>query len=282
MLHSPVVDGDVREYGLADGLPDTQGVRRDRSVVTDPLGRIWMARNRGLSMIDPTAPGGASVPAIVHIDGFSVDGGSIDLAHPVIVPPSRQRIAIDYVGLNLSAPDRVRFRFRLDGFDHAWSPSVSSKEAVYTNLAPGVYRFHVMARNADGVWNGREASISFEVDPALWQTSWFRLCAVLSLAFAVVAIYRLRLRQMTTQIHLRFDERLAERTRLARELHDTLLQTIQGSKMVADDALDDDGGGHDPIRMRTALEEVIGLARTGDRGGQGRAEFVAKFHVPSE
>ena len=256
MCQGPLVDGDVREYRLADGLADMQGVRRDRSIVTDPSGRVWISRRAGLSMVDPARLSRESVPSIAHIDGFSVDGGSMDPRHAVLVPWDRKRIAIDYTGLNLSAPDRVRFRFRLDGFDGTWSGPVAEKEAVYTNLAPGSYRFHVMASNVDGVWNGGEAVMPFEVDPAIWQTWWFRLCAVLSLAIAVAALYRWRLHQLTLEVNLRFDERLAERTRLARELHDTLLQTIQGSKMVADDALETEGGGLNPTRMHTALEKV--------------------------
>ena len=251
-----LVDGDVREYRLTDGLTGMQGVRRDRSVVADPSGRVWLSRSVGLSMVDPTRLSVESVQSIAQIDGFSVDGGSIDPRHPVSVPWNRRRVAIAYAGLNLSAPDRVRFRFRLDGFDRTWSGPVSGKEAVYTNLGPGSYRFHVMASNADGVWNGGEATMPFEVDPALWQTWWFRLCTVLSLAVTMAALYRWRLHQLTVQVNLRFDERLAERTRLARELHDTLLQTIQGSKMVADDALEIEGGALNPTRMHTALEKV--------------------------
>ena len=251
-----LLDGDVREYRLTDGLTGMQGVRRDRSVAADPSGRIWISRSVGLSMVDPARLSVESVPSIAQIDRFSVDGGSIDLQHPVSVPWNRKQVAIAYAGLNLSAPDRVRFRFRLDGFDHTWSGPITGKEAVYTNLAPGSYRFHVMASNSDGVWNGGEATMPFEVEPALWQTWWFRLCAVLSLAITMAALYRWRLHQLTVEVNLRFDERLAERTRLARELHDTLLQTIQGSKMVADDALEIEGGTPNPTRMHTALEKV--------------------------
>jgi signal transduction histidine kinase len=146
----------------------------------------------------------------------------------VRVPAGRQRLAIDYAGLNLSAPDRVRFRYKLDGVDHQWNGPVAANEAVYPQLAPGFYRFHVAASNADGLWNSSEATIAFDVDPAFWQTWWFQASGVISLALSAVILYRLRLRQLTRQLNLRFEERLMERNRIARELHDTLLQNMTG------------------------------------------------------
>jgi signal transduction histidine kinase len=130
--------------------------------------------------------------------------------------------------LNLAAPDHIRYRFKLDGFDSDWGPTVTRKEAVYTNLGPGPYRFHVTASNADQVWNEAEATYSFQVAPALWQSWWFRSALSVALILSVVGFYRLRLRQITEQVNNRFEARLAERARIARELHDTLLQSFHG------------------------------------------------------
>lgn len=255
MLHGLLKDGDVREYGLTDGLQSMAGVPRDRSSVRDEAGRIWLSRKSGLAMIDP-ARLGTSVPTITHIDHLRVDGTSIDLRRPLFVPPDRKRVEIGYTGLNLSAPERIRFRYRLDGFDRAWNAPVSGKDAVYTNLSPGSYSFHVAASNIDGLWNGPEAVMQFRVDPSLWQTSSFRLGAVLLIAAGILAGYRWRVHELTVRVNLRFDERLAERTRLARELHDTLLQTIEGSKLVADNALDTEVDGFEAHRTLIALEKV--------------------------
>ncbi len=185
--------------------------------------------NRGISVVDPARD--ESAPAIAQIEAISADGIPVAPREPLRLPASQQRIVIDYTGLSLSIPDQVRFRYRLDGFDHGWSEPVATREAVYTNLGPGVYRFRVLSSNSSGLWNGSEASIQFAIAPAFWQTWWFQLSWILALACLGWLIYRLRLHQMATQLNVRFDERLAERMRIAHELHDTLLQGFLSASM---------------------------------------------------
>jgi signal transduction histidine kinase len=121
-----------------------------------------------------------------------------------------------------------------------------------------------MGSNNDGIWNEQGASLAFSVLPAWYQTVWFKFLAMAVIIFSVWALYRLRVRQVAHAISLRFDERLAERTRIARDLHDTFLQTVQGSKMVTDDALE---AASDPSRMRKALEQLsIWLEQAIDEG----------------
>jgi signal transduction histidine kinase len=123
----------------------------------------------------------------------------------------------------------VRFRYRLDGFDRDWSEPVAERQAVFTNLGPGTYRFRVIASNSDGVWNSTEAALPFRIAPA-WSQMWSFWAAIgLLVAAAVWVGYRMRLRQLAHQLDVRFEERLAERSRIARELHDTLLQSFQGA-----------------------------------------------------
>jgi ligand-binding sensor domain-containing protein/signal transduction histidine kinase len=227
LLQGALGEGDVREYGLADGLRGVEGVRRDRSVVADPGGRIWFSLNRGISVVDPARLTRSS-PAIVHVQTVSTDGSAVSLQGSVHIPGGRQRVTFGYAGLSLSIPERVRFRYRLEGFDLGWSQAVATREAVYTNLSPGVYRFRVIASSPDGAWNSDEAAVAFEVDPLFWQTWWFRASVVMAFAAAILALYRFRLRQLTRRLNVRFEERLAERTRIARELHDTLLQSFHG------------------------------------------------------
>jgi signal transduction histidine kinase len=129
-----------------------------------------------------------------------------------------------------------------------------------------MYRFHVTACNNDGVWNDVGASLDFSVAPAWYQTNWFRILCVASGVFFMVILYRLRVRQIARAISARFDDRLGERTRIARDLHDTFLQTIQGSKLVVDDALEP---STDPIRMRRAMEQLS--AWLGRATQEGRA-----------
>jgi ligand-binding sensor domain-containing protein/signal transduction histidine kinase len=228
LLRQAVASSDIREYGLSDGLLSTQGVKRHKSIAVDPSGGIWFSTNRGLSFVSPTFMEFDSAPPLVHVDGISVDGRLLHSAEQIRVRPPYQKITLSYSGLSLSFPARVRFMYRLDGFDPSWTEPTSAREATYTNLASGQYRFHVMASNSDGVWNSTEAILPFEIEPVLWQTWWFRVSCAAAFLVLLWALYQLRLRQVARQFNMRLEERVSERSRIARDLHDTLLQSFQG------------------------------------------------------
>jgi ligand-binding sensor domain-containing protein/signal transduction histidine kinase len=227
----PLTETDVREYGLADGLQGTEGVKRDKSVVVDSHGLIWLSTSRGLSSVNPARATMNSAPALVEIEAVLQDGEALDLRNPLRVMAGHQEITFRYVGLSLADADRVRYRYRLDGFDKAWSEPEGTREASYGNLAAGHYRFRVLASNSDGQWNSSEAGVEFEVDPRPWQTWWFRSAIVLCAGMVVLVVYRMRMQQLTRLLSVRFEERLAERTRIAQELHDTLLQGIYSASI---------------------------------------------------
>jgi signal transduction histidine kinase len=194
-----------------------------------------------------------------------MDDGQSYMASPgLALPPRPKEIEFDYTALSFVAPQRVRFRSKLDGHDTEWQEPGTRRQAFYTDLRPGRYRFHVIACNNDGVWNEEGATLDFRIAPAWFQTVWFRFLCIAAACLMLWGLYRLRIRQVAKAMSARFDERLAERTRMARELHDTFLQTIQGSKLVADDALEN---VQDPIRTRHALEQLSGwLARATEEG----------------
>lgn len=238
LINGGLSESDIREFGLADGLQSVEGVKRHQSVITDSFGRIWFSQNRGLSVADPARLANLSAATIVHLETISADGDPIPPFGPVHISSMRHRITFSFVGLNLAIPDQVRFRYKLDGFDAGWSDPKTTGEAPYTNLGPGKYRFRVVASNAEGFGNSRETTLSFQVDPVFWQSWWFRLSGVLLSALVIVGLYRLRLAQLTRQMNVRFEERMAERMRIAQELHDTLLQGFLSASMqlhVADD-----------------------------------------------
>jgi signal transduction histidine kinase/ligand-binding sensor domain-containing protein len=262
--------GDVREYGTADGLGDAKVVKRDRSVAADSDGRIWFSMNRGVSVVDPSRIRARSAPALVHVEAVSADGKSIEMMNAVRVPPRPQRIGLSYTGLSLANPERIRFRYTLEGFDHGWSEPVDTRASVYTNLGPGSYRFRIVASNSDGEWNGPETVFAFEVEPAFWQTMWFRMLCMVAVGSMVWLAYELRLRQLTRQWNVRFEERLAERTRIAQELHDTLLQGVLSASMqlnVANDHLSSESPAK-PL-VRRVLELMGQVIEEGRRALQG-------------
>jgi signal transduction histidine kinase len=233
-------DGDIREFEKADGLRSVETTRRERSLIQSPDGRIWLSTTRGLAVVDP-ARLPTRMPAIAGVHAILVDGVPLDLfaGAALRVPPHRERIAFELVGVSLSFPQQVRLRYRLDGSDRDWSPATTATEAIYTNLAPGPYRFRVMSSTGDGQWRESDAAVAFVVEPAFWQTSWFRILVVATCVGLAFAAWRLRTRQLTRQLNVRFEERLAERTRIAQELHDTLLQGVMSASMQLHSAVDD-------------------------------------------
>ena len=147
---------------------------------------------------------------------------------------------------------------------------MAERQAVYTNLPPGPYRFRVMASNSDGRWNGGETSLPFEIEPLLWQTAWFQLSAIVCAGFGAWGLYRLRVRQVSRRLHARFEERLAERTRIAQELHDTLLQGFVSASMqlhVAVDGLPPSSPARASLgRVHELMRSVIDEGRNAVRG----------------
>jgi signal transduction histidine kinase/ligand-binding sensor domain-containing protein len=264
-----VSDGDLREFGASDGLLGVESVKRHRSMTTDAAGRIWLSTTRGLSMTDPSATAGRAARALVAIETVSADGERI-VGVPLTIPPRKQRIAFSYTGLSLATPERVQFRYRLDGFDRDWSAPSPTRQAAYTNLGPGDYRFHVIASNGDGVWNGDEAVVSFAIAPAFWQTGWLQAILLIVASAGAWAAYRLRLHQVRRQLNVRFEERLAERTRIAQELHDTLLQGFLSASMqlhVAADRLPTDSPARTSLKkVQDLMTRVIEEGRNAVRG----------------
>ena len=270
LLRDAVGEGDIHEYGLADGLKSTEGVKRNQSVRIDPNGMIWLSLNTGLSVVDPRRLTKASPAALVNITGLTVDGISLGLSSGIKIPASPKRISLSFSGLSLAIPERVRFRYKLDSLESAWSQPIGAGEAIYSNLGPGHYRFHVIASNSEGVWNSTEGTIAFEIAPAMWQTWWFRIVGLIVVSFSVLALYRLRLHQLTKQLNVRFEERLAERTLIAQELHDTLLQGFLSASMQLDVAVDNLPASYPDtprfLRVLELMREVIEEGRNALRG----------------
>jgi len=175
-------------------------------------------------------------------------------------------VEIEYTALSLAIPGRVLFRYKLDGVDANWQNVGTRRQAYYTKLRPGNYQFHVIACNNDGVWNEAGAVLNFRITPAFYQTAWFQVLCVLAGAGSLWFLHRLRLRQTARQLKIRMEERANERIRIARDLHDTLLQSFQGVllKFHAATFLLPDR----PLDARNTLEGAIEQAR--DAIAEGR------------
>jgi signal transduction histidine kinase/ligand-binding sensor domain-containing protein len=191
-------------------------------------GKLWFIPEEGVSLIDPRHIPFNGLPPPVHIEQVTADGKAYDPARGLSLPARVQHVDIDYTALSLVAPEKNRFRFKLEGYDHDWRDVGNRRQAFYTNLPPRHYTFRVMACNNSGVWNETGASLEFSVLPAYYQTTWFRSLCVAAFLGLLWALYQLRLHQVQRQFATGLEARVGERLRIARELHDTLLQSFQG------------------------------------------------------
>jgi signal transduction histidine kinase/ligand-binding sensor domain-containing protein len=236
-------------------------------------GRLWFANQRGVQIFDPEHLTHNTLPPPVFIEGLVADRRVISVDSGLRLPPHTRDLQFNYTALSMVVPQKVRFRYMLEGHDSDWQEVGSRRQAFYNDLPPGNYRFRVIASNNDGVWNDAGDSVSFSIAPAWYQTNLFRSACLLLGILTFWLIYSFRARQIEAAIWSRFNDRLAERTRVARDIHDTLLQTIQGSKMVADHAVQH---AADTTRLRTAMEQVADwLARATQEGRAALASLRA-------
>ena len=213
-----------------DGVPGTATQLRPLpSAIETTDGRVWFSLTGGVVSIDVTHLARNTLPPPVTI--WSLTAGHrqfADLGRELKLPIYTTNLHIDYSAGSLTVPERVQFRYKLEGSDREWQDVGTRREALYTNLGPGHYTFRVVASNNDGVWNTTGASVQFTIPPAFYQTRWFYALCGLACVALLAGLYRVRVRQVAAQVRGRLEARLAERERIARELHDTLLQGMQG------------------------------------------------------
>jgi ligand-binding sensor domain-containing protein/signal transduction histidine kinase len=212
-------------YGPADGM-----ITRECSGGGHPAawrgadGKLWFATIKGVAMIDPERIKLNDQPPPVAIEQIRVDDESINPAQTIELSPGKSRFDFYYTALSFVAPEKVRFKYKLEGFDSDWVDGGTRRTAYYTNLRPGRYTFRVIASNNDGLWSPTGAAFDLYLKPHFYQTYWFYALCILSLGVLVWQLYRFRLKQVESQ----FGAVLAERNRIAREIHDNLAQEMLG------------------------------------------------------
>jgi signal transduction histidine kinase/ligand-binding sensor domain-containing protein len=218
----------VTTFDADDGVrlvPILKGFRPAATKARD--GKIWFINGDRVSLIDPTRITLNTLPPPVHVEQITADGKAYDALNGLRLPPGVRDVMVDFTALSLLVPEKVRFRVMLEGQDQDWRELVNQRRVHYSNLPPRTYRFRVLASNNSEVWNEQGAALQFVIPPMWYQTNGFyALCAAAFLA-SLWAAYQFRVRQLSAQFNMRLEERVSERTRLARDLHDTLLQTFQ-------------------------------------------------------
>lgn len=228
-----------RLFDRSDGMDSAQCIGAFGAGLKTRSGSLWFSTDRGIAVINPKEQMEEVTPPLVHVEELLVDnrlwhgratrsgssriGG--DPAEPLRIPPGRRQVEFHYTGLNLSAPERVRFRYRLEGLDSDWVEAGTRRVANYGYVPPGNYRFRVMAHGGNGVWSEADGSVALVVPRRYWQTWWFRVAVLAAFTLSVAAIVRYvsfqRLRR-----RLRLVEQQAtlqrERARIAKDIHDDL------------------------------------------------------------
>ncbi|MGO4261566.1 two-component regulator propeller domain-containing protein [Lysobacter sp. TAB13] len=268
--------------GLGDGLVSRPHSHSQRSMVRGGDGRLWIATETGTLWMDPARVAHNALPPILAIKSINGDGRVYRDPTALKLPAATANIQIDFAALSFADPDRVRARYTLEGFDQGWIDPGARRQAFYTNLPPGKYKFRVIAANNDGVWNPTGAALSFEIPPTFLQSVWFLLLCV-GLALALLwFVYQLRVAQIAERIRGRLEDRIAERERIARELHDTLLQGVQGLilrfQAVADRIPNEDKSRAQLEAALVAADDVVVEARNRVhdlRGNEGAGDLCA-------
>jgi ligand-binding sensor domain-containing protein/signal transduction histidine kinase len=216
------------EFGAADGLRSRETTTNSHpSAWRSHDGRLWFATPKGLVEVNPVHFPINTVPPPVELERFAVD----DVPQPLLgaasfvrIPAGHVHFQFDFAGLSFTEPQKVRYRYMLEGFDRNWTEAGARRTAYYTNIPPGRYTFRVQAANNDGLWNTQGAALTFELRPHFYQTLWFYLVLLAAVVGVIVLLLRLRLRRAEGE----FSAVLGERNRIAREIHDTLAQGYVG------------------------------------------------------
>jgi len=232
-----LADSDIRRWAVdpkailqvrfLDALDGARtGVPPFNPAAKSPDGRLWFVSNNTVQTIDPMGLARESNVRPVYVESLTADRKQYTAQNSLTLPALTRDIKIDYTSPSLSLPKKVNFRYRLDGNDSNWQDAGTRRQAFYTNLRPGQYRFTVITSNEDGLWNTQGATLQFSVAPAWFQTIWFRTLSVVAFFLLLGGLYQMRLRQVRHQFNVSLEARVNERTRIARDLHDTLLQSF--------------------------------------------------------
>jgi signal transduction histidine kinase/ligand-binding sensor domain-containing protein len=217
-------------FTQADGLKSNTVLPRNQITAARGLdGRLWFATPAGISVVDPNLPPEPTVPAI--IDSVTVDDLEQPASEALAVPPGQHRITFAYTTPPAAAPEQIRFRYRLTGWDNHWIDAADSREVSYTALPPGTYTFEVSAITRSNNFSPGTAKLSLVLKPFFWQTRWFLVLVIFVAASIIVEITRRRTRASAERLSLQFQERVAERERIAAQIHDTVIQDMIGTAL---------------------------------------------------
>ena len=266
-----------RVFDRLDGLPGAIAMTKLPVLTRSADGRIWVGADEGVASIDPRNLGGDHAALNVLVETVRIDGRELAPSDVTAVPAHSSALEIDYTATDLSFPERIQFRYRLEGTDPTWREVGTRRRAYYTDLRPGSYRFRVSANRGDGHWTETGSTWSFRVLPAWYQTLWFRALVVLLIGalggLVVALVQRRRHARAQAELKRQYEITQAERARIAADLHDTLLQGFVGVNLqliAAERAL--------PEQPEIATETIFRVQRLAEESLREARERVWEMH----
>jgi len=219
---------DYAWFGRTDGMASMQCSIGTPNMAIAADGKLWVATVQGLALLDLQHLPFNSAKPLIYVDEVTVGRERHPAGRELVLPPGTHHVELRFDSISLAWPEKIRFQYRMDDVDPVWLSADNSLTAVYTTIPVGRHVFRIRACNSDGVWDRSGISFPVTQKPYFYQTGWFRLVAVIAFVATLTGGYRLRLRQIHAQMNARLDERVTERMRIARDLHDTLLQSFHG------------------------------------------------------
>jgi len=219
---------DYQLFDRADGLNSIQCSVGSPNMAITPDKKLWIATVKGLAMLDLAHLPGAGRKPKVFVGAVTVGKDRLLAGSETVLPLGTNHVEFHLQAVDLSSPEKIRLQYRLDSVDAAWLDAGASRTAVYTNIPIGSHAFHVRASSSDGVWDRNGIVYNITQRPYFYQTLWVRSLSVFAALVILCLAYLMRLKQVTQRVQDRMFERLAERERIARDLHDTFFQGIQG------------------------------------------------------
>jgi ligand-binding sensor domain-containing protein/two-component sensor histidine kinase len=288
-----------RTFTETDGLPTRECTGGSQpAAIRASDGRLWFPTTKGLVSVNPAELKPNLQPPLVMIESVKIDGREQKTnalnsawAQAIVVPPGHEQLEINYTALNFSAPDAVRFKYRLEGRDTAWTDARAERVANYSNLSPGHYQFHVYAVNEDGVPNETGGVLDITVQPQFWQTWWFHAAGILLLGGIVIGIVRYISTQKLkrqVQLHQQHESLEHERARIARDLHDQLGANLTQVALLGEMAQEDKNSpgeielhaqqiSHTARETTRALDEIVWAVNPANDTLEGLANYACKY-----
>ena len=260
---------DFEPFGKADGMPSNSGSAGVPTSTLTPDGKLWIATIRGLAAVDLPRLSSTDRKPSIYVEKVTVGRNSQTPRHELVLPAGTHHLEMYFDAIEITAPESIRLQYRLDGVDSEWLDANPPGHAVYSTLPPGKHAFHIRACNGNGIWDRVGMVYNITQEPYLYQTHWFLVAGIALGLLLIATLYQLRHQQLRRQFDAGLEARVSERTRIARELHDTLLQSFQGSLLQFQSVSNSLPSGEPKQKLDSAIDQAAQAITQGRDAVQG-------------